>query len=353
MHDALKEEVKKIVSEGWTDGMAVLWGTPSKSHSLYSGVISGTDSVPVTENTVYDLASVTKLYFLVCILKLVETDTLSLDAYVGDYSTLFPNISNLKIYELMNFSKLLQTSRRIDTALSHDEAVSILRDVQLVDGAPRYSDMGAIILSLILNMLPRTSLRELLSEVKTICNLNDTYFWDELPSKLLSRTQSYDKEYIFQNDIITTKSTPLGIPHDSKARILGACGHAGIFSTPKDISTFCRCLLSEKIVTKNTLSIVCSAKYDTYVDEQHFGLLCYKKAINKKKSEIPALFSDASFAISGFTGTYLLIDPDNLRYISINSNRIYHRCTSNSLGQYPIMCTKNYVYRKDSILNKL
>lgn len=353
MHEELKEEIKRIISEGWTDGMAVLWGTPSKSYSLFSGEISGSDSVPITENTVYDLASVTKLFFLICVLRLVEGGKLSLDACVGDYSALFPNISNLKIYELMNFSKLLQTPRRIDTTASYDEAVSILRDVKFVNGTPRYSDIGAIILSLILSELPGASFRELLSEVKTICNLNDTYFWDELPSELISRTQSYDREYILHNNTITTKSTPRGIPHDPKARILGACGHAGIFSTPIDISTFCKCLLSGKIISKDTLSLVCSSKYDTYVDEQHFGLLCYKKSTNQKKSEIPALFSDASFAISGFTGTYLLIDPEKKHFISINSNRIYNRCTSAEHTESDLICTKNYVYRKDALINQI
>ena len=80
MHEELKEEIKRIISEGWTDGMAVLWGTPSKSYSLFSGEISGSDSVPITENTVYDLASVTKLFFLICVLRLVEGGKLSLDA---------------------------------------------------------------------------------------------------------------------------------------------------------------------------------------------------------------------------------------------------------------------------------
>ena len=350
MYENLKDEVKKIISEGWTDGMAVLWGTPSISHSIYSGIISGSDSIPVAENTVYDLASVTKIYFLVCVLKLVEKEILSLDACVGDYSALFPNISNLKIFELMNFSRLLQTARRIDTAINYEEAVSILHKVQLVEEPPRYSDMGAIILSLILNELPGASFRESMSEIKAICNLHDTFFWDELPTEYISHTQSYDKEYVFENNKIITKNTPVGIPHDPKARILGACGHAGIFSTPGDITQFCKCLLSERIITSSTLSLVCSSKYDTLIDEQHLGLLCYKKSLNKKKSEIPTLFSDVAFAISGFTGTYLLVDLYNEFFVSINSNRVYHRCPKSHIQNDTIKSTTDYVYRKDQIL---
>ncbi|MDD6155798.1 MAG: serine hydrolase [Lachnospiraceae bacterium] len=353
MNNKLREEVEKIISEGWTDGMAALWGTPEKTDSIFSGIISGSDNLPVSNDTVYDLASVTKIFFLICILKLVERGTISLDASVGEYSDRFPNISGLKIYELMNFSKPLQTSRRIDSCDSYDEAVSVLQNVQLVDGMPKYSDMGAIILSLILNDIPKASFRKLLSEIKELCALKDTYFWDELPSEYLTHTQSYDKEYILKDNRVSIKDTPIGIPHDSKARILGACGHAGIFSTPRDITIFCQSLLSERIISRKTLSLVCLSKYDTYVDEQHFGLLCYKKSTNQKKSEVPALFSDASFAISGFTGTYILIDPENNYFVSINSNRIYNRCTSNESIPIDMMCTKNYVYRKDELIRQI
>lgn len=352
MYDVIKEEVKRIIGEGWTDGMAVLWGTPNETHSVYSGTISGTDSIPVSENTVYDLASVTKIFFLICILKLVEKGTISLDAYVGDYSALFPGISKLKIYELMNFSKLLQTSRRVDSCNSYDEAVSVLHDVQLVDGAPKYSDMGAIVLSLIVNDIVESSFREVLSEIRDDCDLKNTFFRDEIPSNILSRTQSYDKEYILKGSEIITKNTPVGIPHDSKAQVLGVCGHAGLFSTPKDIATFGQSLLSGKIISSKTLSEVCSSKYDTYINEQHFGLLCYKKSADSKKSEIPALFSNAAFAISGFTGTYILLDPSSDRFVTICSNRIYNRCATSTLpnNYAEIKLTKEYIYRKDILL---
>lgn len=353
MYENIREEAKRIIDEGWTDGIAILWGTQNESHSVYTGTISGTDLKPVSENTVYDLASVTKIFFLVCVLKLVEKGTISLDARVGDYSSLFPNISNFKIYELMNFSKPLQTSQRIDTADSYEEAVSILHDVRFVDEIPRYSDMGAIVLSLILDELPGTSYRELLSEVKSICDLNNTFFWDELPSDYIPRTQSYDKEYVFKDNKFIEKDTPVGTPHDSKARILGACGHAGIFSTPKDIATFCQCLLSGRIITKDILSLVCSSKYDTFIDEQHFGLLCYKKSTNIKKSEIPARFSNSSFAISGFTGTYILIDSEYSRFVTINANRIYKKCASSHRNHSSLISTKDYVYRKDILTNIL
>ena len=189
-----------------------------------------------------------------------------------------------------------------------------------------------------------------LCESACICNLHDTFFWDELPTEYISHTQSYDKEYVFENNKIITKNTPVGIPHDPKARILGACGHAGIFSTPGDITQFCKCLLSERIITSSTLSLVCSSKYDTLIDEQHLGLLCYKKSLNKKKSEIPTLFSDVAFAISGFTGTYLLVDLYNEFFVSINSNRVYHRCPKSHIQNDTIKSTTDYVYRKDQIL---
>lgn len=58
MYKKINTEIRKIISEGWTDESAVTWGSIGKTHAIYARMISGTDNLPVEENTVYDLASV-------------------------------------------------------------------------------------------------------------------------------------------------------------------------------------------------------------------------------------------------------------------------------------------------------
>jgi CubicO group peptidase (beta-lactamase class C family) len=167
--------------------------------------------------------------------------------------------------------------------------------------------------------------------------MDSSFWWTDIPRSDFAHLQSYDNEYKVLNDTLIPKRTPLGTVHDTKAQILKVSGHAGIFSTPKDLSKFCFNILSGNIISQKSLEIMSLAIYDYYIDNQRFGLLCYKKASDIIKSEVPYYLSEAAFAMSGYTGTYLVIDPENNYYASINSNRIYNRAPS---------CQGGYIYGK-------
>ena len=47
MYELITREMNTILSEGWTDGIAVSWGTSSIHHLLYKGYVSGTEKTPI------------------------------------------------------------------------------------------------------------------------------------------------------------------------------------------------------------------------------------------------------------------------------------------------------------------
>ncbi len=345
-------EAIKIVHEGWTDGIVLSYGSCSDNDYFAYGYISGALNAPASENTLYDIASVTKLFTLVAVLRLCDKGILSLEAQVGDYSTNFSNIGHIHIYELMNFSKTLITDRRIDVLTNQEEALSLLYNIKQADTPPRYSDMGPIILGLLIDSIEGMSFKETVKEIFNICQLNNTFWWPDLPNSITDSIQSYDNEYSLTNEGIKIINHITGIPHDKKAALLGTTAHAGIFSTPQDLSRFSISLLSNRLLSDESLECIGSKKYDYITNNgQRFGLLCYKKTENEIISEVPFQFSDNAIAISGYTGNYLMIDPNKNRFISINSNRIYNRCPS---SYYDISGstkgTRNYVYRIDKLL---
>lgn len=354
MQDCITEELHRIINEGWTDGVSLVWGNPSSIKTINVGNKSGTSPTPISDETMFDLASVTKIFTLIVTLRLVEKGVLSLDAKVGDYTSVFPNIGHLCIFELMNFSKKITTSARIDSFTNPSDARASLYDIVCYDEPGRYSDMGAIVLGMVIDSLPGISLKTAIEEVFALCQLESTYWWTDIPLTKKGLIQSYTNEYMLINNKYITENHPIGVPHDKKAGILGIAGHAGIFSTPRDIGLFASSILSHRVISDESLTILCNSNYDYYTEDgQHYGLLCYKKASNPKQSEVPSHFSNKAFAISGYTGTYLLIDPALNLFISINANRIFNRCPVAEDTKISVKGTRNYVYRKDSILSLL
>lgn len=352
MNKNIESEIKKIISEGWTDGVAVLYGNTEDKYAIFHGNIAGS-TTDIGPHTIYDIASLTKLFLLIGILKLSDDSQIDINAPISEYSNRFPYISDTKIYELMNFSLCLQTSSRLDSSESRDEALITLQNIRTADGQAKYSDMGAIVLGELLTEICHKPLNTLFNELWAAWELKDTYWWNELPKSMYSHTQSYDMEYQLKSRQYVPHHLPTGTVHDKKAHILGACGHAGIFSSPNDVEVLSQRLLSRELLSDKVLNILFNTDYDHYYDKQHYGLLCYKKASDPVASEVPLSCTDHSIAISGFTGTYLLLDFEQNCYVSVFSNKIYNRATrKNDSIPVPdgVKCTADYVYRKDSLV---
>lgn len=185
----------------------------------------------------------------------------------------------------------------------------------------------------------------------------------------IGNTISYDYEYRIISDSLVTKRTPMGTVHDEKALILGQknnnlCGHAGLFSTAKDMMNLASSLLNNQLINVKHLNQIgigqtLSKNYSQY--SQSLGYLCYSKHPIQEQSDVPLELSGNTFAISGYTGTYFLCDPLNHIAIFIATNRINHRLTQHpelpkdntytiSFQKKQYISTKNYVYLKDTII---
>lgn len=359
MYANVLSEMENIIKEKWTNGMAVAYGTTDKKNIAFCGVYDNHEQFQMDSNTFFDLASVTKIFTLVTILKLYEEGKINLLNCIGDYSELndFINIQHLRLIDLMNFSVDLVTSKRIDQC-SCREIEDILHNIKIRNSEAVYSDMGAILLSFIVDhILGKNYFRQYSKDLWKRIGMTNTYWWDEIPPGKFVNVQSYDNEYRLDNSGELKKySIKLGQVHDPKSRVLKAAGHAGIFSTVKDMSVFCEQLLQYKVLKKETIdNYLCSPRWDVYKKNgQHFGLLCYKRAKELKDSEIPNHASDDSIAMSGYTGTYILLDFKKRKYVFIGSNRVHNRITNSTVNCTDehgkiIVGTRDYVYRKDKL----
>jgi len=348
------KECNTIIQEKWTDGVTLVFGTSHESYFINKGTVAGSNSSLVNDKTLFDLASVTKFFSLITILKLVECEFFSLNDTIGMYTNNYPHLKTLKIYELMNFTQQIETPTRIDTCDTSEQALYILKNSTIRNSECSYTDMGILVLSKIIDeiLVPYHSSFQLYSEKlwKEI-GLTNTYWWFSLPKNAINNIQNYDYEYKTINDELVPIRTSIGHVHDKKAYILKACGHAGIFSCTSDICRLLQMLLSGKILSVETIELLTSSTYDSYSKNNHYGLLCYKKYKDLRQSEIPELCSSKSIAMTGYTGTYVLVDIVNDLFLFIGANRLYKRetTTTRHTSSIAIRNTHDYVYRKDSL----
>ena len=118
-----------------------------------------------------------------------------------------------------------------------------------------------------------------------------------------------------------------GIVHDPTARRMdGVAGHAGLFSTAADLSRFCRMLLGGgRLGAARILSAATVARMttpSTPVEMRAVRSLVWDidSPYSTNRGE---LFPIGSFGHTGFTGTSLWLDPAGKSYVVFLSNRVH------------------------------
>lgn len=358
-------------------GCSIGFGTLDQSFFLSSGKASEriNDNIlksNFNENTIIDIASITKIFTIISLMQLYERGLIDFNNTLSYYLPEFNNIGDLLIYDILRFKYNFQTKKRIDTCDSYDEAFDQLLSifVSSKETFRKYNDFSAIIASMLVEKITSSKFKDyVLRNIIEPCNMNSTY--TSISNDLLYRLASTDFEYRVLDDMtFWEKRTELGKINDEKARILSLngdnlLGHSGLFSTVFDMTKFCKCLLNGKILSINSLLQIGSLHSGTYTPSnysQHLGLLCYSKAPIEKDSEIYKGLSGNTIAISGYTGTYLMVDVLNQIYCFIGSNRLNNRITrlpDNLSSSGTLLCpldnedkviSKNYVYLKDTFL---
>lgn len=340
---------------------------------------------PLTQESIYDLASLTKLLVCVMTMRLVEQGALSLDEYVGEIDARFTNLRNITVFDTLCYRVCLQTPGRIDDAPSRTEGLRRLFDVRPAPMPPVriYSDINAMVIKYVIEAKTRMSLYDALKHwILDPCSMTQTF--STVPNHLLDRCVCYNYEHrIVGDQYILRDNVPLGAPHDPKALLLSdggidLCGHAGLFSTARDMTRFAQALLSGRLLRRDTLLSIATNRTGQYNPDgtyrQPLGFLCFLKHPVQRLSEVPAHMGTHGFGISGFTGNHLVIDPDLGIFELFLGNRCHARVSHITpaegqtiedfgLDEYGaghifwpdgrlVPASARYVYRKDACLHE-
>ncbi len=370
---SIKEMVDDFVyRKGIVPGLVTSYGTPLYNETLVvgsrqeMGIDFNGKVIPniklMEEDTIFDLASVTKLFTSISILKLVEDGTINMKDSIVEYAPQFKNLSNVTIFDLLSFNVPLRTSKRIDNAASKEEAEEILFDIAVDkenNNLNPYTDMGAMVLKYVIESASGLSYDDYLKKnVIDKLELHDTH--TVVPDSKIARVASTNLgvHVLEEGNFKMDYGSPLGIVNDPKARILGQMdgnlsGHAGLFSSVKDMAALGKALAAGDILSEDSLKELAKNRTGRPIEGgkpvQYLGYLAYLKNFDKNSSDVYHALGGPSFTSSGRTGTQITVDPVNESHFAMAGGRTHNRILSIASGARDKIIT-NELGRKSILL---
>ena len=280
----------------------------------------------MTPETVFDLASLTKVVATTpSVMLLVQKGRLKLDDPVSKYLPAFGQAGKKKVtlrQLLVHYSglpaDLRQTRRR---RITSKNALSRIYQARLV--APPgerfiYSDLGFVVLGKVVEKVTGQSLARFAQEnIFSPLGMASTGF--------LPRPEVIPN--IAPTERLQEGGMLRGHVHDPLASKLGGiAGHAGLFSTARDLARFCQMFLQlgslngVEILRPDTVALMTSPQSpDGKPNIRGFGWDIQSTYSSVKGS----FFSATSYGHTGYTGTSLWIDPETQTFLIILTNRVH------------------------------
>ena len=320
---AIDRVVRRGITAGGFPGASVVVGR--RGYAVWQkgfGYLDWTKrtSVSVTES-VYDLASLTKVVgTTTALMILYDEGQIVLDAPVKSYIPEFSggHKDSITIRDLLAHRSGLPASRDLwRIARNPAEARRAVIDAPLAC-RPRvcmiYSDLGAIMLGLIVESVTGMGLDEYLeARVFGPIGMTATAF----------RPDASMRAQIAPTELAPPRGYPLrGEVHDENAYALGGvAGHAGMFSTAADLSMFAQMMLNGgeyagvRIVADSTIKLFTENR------------VISNRALGWAKPDGTGgsgeYLSDAAYGHTGYTGTSLWIDPERDMFVVLLTNRVH------------------------------
>ncbi|MDQ3846794.1 MAG: serine hydrolase, partial [Bacteroidota bacterium] len=354
-----------------------------KYHKAFGHYDYDSRSLPVTLESIYDLASVTKISATtVSVMKLYEQGKLDLKKTLGDYLpwTSGTNKAGLTIRDVLlhqaglvpfiAFYKETIDSGGIPSAALYRTAPDTLFTVPVARNLYLRNDWQDTLYQRILKS-------PLTEKGKYIYSDNDFIFLGKIVEALsgMPLDQYVQKTFYNRLGMVTTGFMPWqrfgvervvpteeekhfrrqllqGYVHDEGASLFGGvAGHAGLFSDAYDLSLLYQMLLNggelngERYLKPETIRLFTA--YGSENSRRGLGFDKVEKDNATRKEPYPsALASPETFGHTGFTGTCVWVDPKvNLVYIFL-SNRVYPTRNNNKLSSLNVRgSVQDAIYR--------
>ncbi|MYC89648.1 MAG: serine hydrolase [Gemmatimonadales bacterium] len=301
--------------------------------------------VAATDSSLYDLASLTKVVATTTgVMQLVDRGDLSLDTRIGEH---LPEWSegwkrDVTVRHLLTHQgglpPFLPFWRTLRGEEAYREAIAALEpDYEPGDdGDPTvYSDIGFMTLGFLIEAIAGQPLDYHLNEF-VFRPLGMTETWFEPPRSLYRRTAPTEVDTVYRHRHVH------GEVHDENAHALeGVAGHAGLFSSARDLSKFAAWILAAAREGRGLAAAdrpppgpytrSFSARLDSPSPEVVARFTARAAPASSRalgwdtpsgRSSAGDYFGEDAFGHTGFTGTSFWVDPELDLFVVLLTNRV-------------------------------
>ncbi len=318
--------IKKGIDEGVFPGACI--GVVTKTEQGFKTYLKsyGHKSLfPKEKNdieTIYDLASCTKMISTVSsILLLLEKGLISLYDPVKKHLPKFIH-EDIRILDLITHTGGLPPMLKGSHQMKKKDIIKGLLNVekkQEIQKSIVYSDVGFALLGMVVEAVSKEPLNEFLEKnILVPLNMKDSGFNPEDSSRCApteKREKGIDRGWV----------------HDEMAHNLGGvAGHAGLFSTAKDMTNYIKMILNQgeyngrKVFSKRGVELLFTP---LAIDARGNSTRQAKRSlgwiIDAEYAPFGSLCSKETIGHTGFTGTSIFIDRINEVGVVLLSNRVH------------------------------
>lgn len=277
---------------------------------------------PMRDDTVFDLASVSKLFTSIATVQLVEDGTVDLEAPVATYLPEFGVNGKQDVTVRMllthtsGFTSWLPLWSKYPDVPSRIKAVMDQPPTNAPGSTYLYSDLNLITLGV---MVERLSAKPL-----------DRFVHDRITAPLGMRDTGYnptdrDRTAATEYQTAPPRGMVRGEVHDENAWSLGGvAGHAGVFSTADDLAVLSQALLNggtyrgHRILDRRSVEMLITNFTEDFPGDAHglgFEL--------DQRWYMDALSGPRTAGHTGYTGTSIVIDFDSRSFAILLTNRVH------------------------------
>jgi uncharacterized protein YbbC (DUF1343 family)/CubicO group peptidase (beta-lactamase class C family) len=295
---------------------------------------------PMTADTIFDLASLTKVVATATsMMILVERGLVRLGDPVANYIPAFAAMGkrNITVEQLLiHRSGLIADNDIKDYEQGPEKALeNIWRLAPLAEAGSKfiYSDVNYIVLAEIVRRVSGKPIDEFAEEnIFRPLGMKETAYTPlkRLGKRVQTRIAPTERRGAGTSGAESQADWMRGEVHDPRAYLLGgAAGHAGLFSTADDLAIYCQMILNggqyhgARILSPLAVSRMTEARVAAGGSTD--GILRgigwdISSGYSANRGD---LFPIGSFGHTGFTGTSIWIDPSSETFVIFLSNRVH------------------------------
>lgn len=324
LNDELDSLMKVALAEGVAPGASLAVGRHGRIVHVagYGRLDTAHASGAVDENSIFDMASLTKVIAsTTAAMILEEQGLLDLERTAASYLPGFdaPDKATITVRQLLEhrggleaFAALYRDTRGREEYLAKINS----RPARSAPGTEMvYSDWDLILLQLIIERITGQTLDEFttgrifapLGMTSTMFNPDSATYWSRVAATEIDSARG---------------GVVSGKVHDENANAIGGvAGHAGLFSSARDLAIFAQMMLNggtyggARIVRPETL-----ARWTAPQSRLSSRALGWDTP--SRNSSAGRYFSPRSFGHTGFTGTSIWIDPERGLFVILLTNRV-------------------------------